>query len=299
MKKFLTATGEKPVLHRNKANLMQNMLDDVKANITVLADLQALIPPLQAPEYEQLSRNILKEGCREPLIIWQTTKGVIDGTLEDTTLNVLIDGHNRYEICKKNGLEFKVALRDFHTLQEVRDFMIDNQLGRRNLSPEQMSYLRGLKYRNERQAIGRPGQIDKSASNNVEKGERTRDKLAREFNVSPRTIVRDKEYSEGIDRLEPMLKQNVLKGTTKIPKEIVREIGRTVSPSSLPLSFAQVEQIIPKPTNTFSESNQESNLKNIVKQIALIANELDPERSDFISQCNELIALLNKVQHRS
>lgn len=232
MKKFKTASGEPPVLHRNSANLMQSMIDEVKANITVLPELKSLIPPLQPTEFEQLEANLLRDGCREALLIWQTTQGVLDGSADDTPLNVLIDGHNRYAICTKHEIDFKVALREFPTLQAVRDFMIDNQLGRRNLTPEQMSYLRGLKYRNERQAAGRPTQDDVSSEAKTEKqaaggpAERTRDKLAKEFNVSPSTILRDRDYSEGLDRLEPELKQEVLKGTRKLPKEVVREIGR-------------------------------------------------------------------------
>src|ERR1051326_4531976 len=102
MKKFKTASGEPPVLHRNSANLMQNMLDEVKATITVLPELKGLIPPLQPAEFEQLEANIQREGCRETLLIWQTTQGVLDGDTNTAPLNILIDGHNRYAICKKH-----------------------------------------------------------------------------------------------------------------------------------------------------------------------------------------------------
>ncbi|GAB4039206.1 hypothetical protein [Spirosoma gilvum] len=296
MKKFLTVTGEKPVLHRNTANLMQSMLDEVKATITILDELQALIPPLQTTEYEQLSRNIRNEGCREPLLIWQTSKGVVEGTSEDTPINVLIDGHNRYQICQQNSLDFKVSLREFPGLQAVREFMIDNQLGRRNLTPEQLAYLRGLKYRNERQATGRPTLADSDASESSEKGQRTREKLAKEFNVSPRTIIRDKEFSEGIDRLDPELKQNVLKGSTKLPKEVVRVIGRTVPPGSAPLSLAQVKQVRTRQPSTPSGSSKYFTLKSNVEQIIRIASELDPDRTDFPARCHELITMINQVQ---
>ncbi|WP_019991438.1 hypothetical protein [Rudanella lutea] len=305
MKKFKTASGEPPVLHRNTANLMQSMLDEVKANITILPELKALIPPLQVGEYEQLKSNILKDGCREPLLIWQTTQGLVDGSADDTPVNVLIDGHNRHEICSSNGVEFKISLREFPTLQAVRDFMIDNQLGRRNLTPEQMSYLRGLKYRNERQTVGRPvAEEGRSGTEKAEKqaagapAERTRDKLAKEFNVSPRTILRDRDYSEGLDRLEPSLKEEVLKGTQKLPKEVVREIGKMVSPEARPLSLADVNAIAPveaaEPTAIPATVSKE--VRNLLKKIAQIAKTLDPNATEFVADCDQLIALLKQAK---
>lgn len=309
MKQFRTASGEPPVLHRNTANLMQSMLDEVKANITILPELKSLIPPLQPAEYEQLEANIQRDGCRESLLIWQTTQGVVDGSSNDAPLNVLIDGHNRYAICTKHGVDFKVSLREFPTLQSVRDFMIDNQLGRRNLTSEQMSYLRGLKYRNERQTTGRPIQGDAGIDDKVEKqAERTRDKLAKEFNVSPRTILRDREYSEGIDRLAPELKQEVLKGTQKVPKEVLREIGRksvdkTISPNAPPLNLADVMAVsgsatAPTEVNADGETqtNVETGVKSLVEKIAQLASALDPAGTTFSADCDKLMALLKEAK---
>ena len=313
MKKFQTASGEPPVLHRNAANLMQSMLDEVKSNLTILPELQSLIPPLQNTEYEQLESNIRKDGCREALLIWQTTQGIIDGTADTAPVNVLIDGHNRYSICTKNNIDFKVALREFPTLQAVRDFMIDNQLGRRNLTPEQMSYLRGLKYRNERQTTGRPVQsesvVGEKAKRHPEEkqAERTRDKLAKEFNVSPRTILRDRDYSEGIDRLTPELKQEVLKGSQKVPKEVVREIGRrneTSAPayrSDAPLlSLAEINAISPVETapETDGSKPETPGVSGLVVTIAQLANELDPAHPEFRANCDKLLALLKEAKRQ-
>jgi hypothetical protein len=301
MKKFRTDSGEQPVLHRNTANLMQNMLDEVKATITILPELKGLIPPLQTAEFDQLEANILREGCRETLLIWQTTQGVIDGNTNNSPLNVLIDGHNRYAICTKHSLDFKISLRDFPTLQAVRDFMIDNQLGRRNLTPEQMSYLRGLKYRNERQATGRPTQGNLDADEPGEKlAQRTRDKLAKEFNVSPRTILRDRDYSQGIDRLTPELKQEVLKGSKKVPKEVLREIGRTAPSDASSLSL---DQLLPNAPSegavvATNQADTSSNLSGLLKNIGQLANALNPADPAFGPNCDKLIILLKEAKRQ-
>lgn len=300
MKKFKTASGEPPVLHRNSANLVQGMLDEVKSNITIIPDLKALIPPLSPSEFDQLKANILKEECRDPLLIWQTTKGNIDGSDDNSPLNVLIDGHNRYQICTENGVMFKVSLRNFPNLSSVREFMINNQLGRRNLTPEQMSYLRGLKYRNVRQEAGRPTQdgILDSSQRTDNLTERTREKLAKEFSVSPRTIMRDSEYSEGIDRLEPELRHQVLRGSQKLPKETVRKIGHVVAPEAARLSLAQIRALGPLDGEA-SEKKKESSttdIKNLIGKVRKLANQLDMNLSTFNEQCTELIDLLNEAK---
>ncbi|SFD43649.1 ParB N-terminal domain-containing protein [Spirosoma endophyticum] len=295
MKRFATASGESPVLHRNTANLMQGILDEVKASITILPELQALIPELQESEYEQLEDNIRKEGCRDSLLIWQTTQGIIDGTENGSPVNILVDGHNRYSICKKHSIDFKVVLREFLSLQAVRDFMINNQLGRRNLTPEQTSYLRGLKYRNERQTAGRPIQDEKTEEQSM--GQRTQDRLAQEFNVSPRTIHRDREYSEGIDKLTPDLKQEVLSGKQKVAKELIRSVGRVSevnTPLSLPelLTFDQSTSS-KEPTKLTYDA---SKVANVIKQITNTVSQLDHTSPNFEDVCNKIIALVSKAK---
>ena len=81
-------------------------------------EFQSLIPPLTAEEYAGLEESILAEGCRDALITWG---------------DVLIDGHNRYEICTKHGIPFDTIEMDFPTRDDVIVWIIKNQFGRRNL----------------------------------------------------------------------------------------------------------------------------------------------------------------------
>jgi N6-adenosine-specific RNA methylase IME4 len=52
---------------------------------------------------------------------------------------VLVDGHNRYDICTRNELSFQTIERAFKNRSEVIEWIITNQFGRRNLNP----YIRG------------------------------------------------------------------------------------------------------------------------------------------------------------
>lgn len=88
-------------------------------NIIVDDEFKKLIPPLTAEERKGLEESILKEGCRDALILWG---------------NTLIDGHNRYEICTKHNIPFKTIQKDFKSRDEVILYMIDTQFARRNLS---------------------------------------------------------------------------------------------------------------------------------------------------------------------
>jgi hypothetical protein len=84
-------------------------------------EFKALIPPLSADEYQQLETNILDEGCRDALVVW---KGLI------------IDGHNRYDICTKHDVAYKTTEAPIfiQTRDDAISWLIKNQFGRRNLS---------------------------------------------------------------------------------------------------------------------------------------------------------------------
>jgi ParB-like chromosome segregation protein Spo0J len=96
-------------------------------NIVINEELRAYIDPLTANEYAALERSILAEGCRDALVLWG---------------DMLIDGHNRYAICQKHGVEFKtVQNAKFSTLDDVQLWMIDNHLARRSVSDFQRGVL--------------------------------------------------------------------------------------------------------------------------------------------------------------
>ncbi|MGJ7530484.1 plasmid replication/partition related protein [Variovorax sp. GB1P17] len=95
-------------------------------NIVVNEELKAYIDPLTPEEHEALERSILAEGCRDALVLWG---------------DVLVDGHNRYGICKKHDLPFQTVQNTrFKSIDDVHLWMIDQHLGRRSIS----DFLRGV-----------------------------------------------------------------------------------------------------------------------------------------------------------
>jgi len=96
-------------------------------NITINAVLQAYIDPLTDSEYAALERSLLNEGCRDALVLWN---------------DVLIDGHNRYAICRKHDIAFKtIQNTSFESIDDVMLWMIDNHLARRSVSDFQRGVL--------------------------------------------------------------------------------------------------------------------------------------------------------------
>jgi ParB-like chromosome segregation protein Spo0J len=60
--------------------------------IKIDKEFKKLIPPIGYEEFLGLEESIKKEGCRDPIIIWN---------------NVILDGHNRYRICKAHEIKFE------------------------------------------------------------------------------------------------------------------------------------------------------------------------------------------------
>lgn len=92
--------------------------------IKIDPEFKALIPQLAADEYELLEASIKAEGCRDALVVWG---------------DILIDGHNRYEICQKHSVQFQTTAREFDSREDVVIWMVNNQLARRNIT----SFVRG------------------------------------------------------------------------------------------------------------------------------------------------------------
>ena len=84
-------------------------------------EFKEYIPPLSEDEYKQLEENLLKNG-------WESERGKIivwDG--------IIVDGHNRYEICKKYNIRFETHTKDFKDRDAALLWIAKNQNGRRNI----------------------------------------------------------------------------------------------------------------------------------------------------------------------
>ena len=198
-------------------------------------EFKALIPPLAPEELAQLEANIIADGCRDPLVTWR---------------GILIDGHNRFAICSKHGLEFQTVEREFSDREAVMDWMDANQLGRRNLSPDAFKLALGRRYNRTKKAQGgtganqhkQKGQIDLSATN-------TAAKLAAEHSVSEKTVKRAGKFADEVAKTPELQKairerrpvSQVKRETKEKKREERREENRAkVAEAATPEEIAEV-----------------------------------------------------------
>ncbi len=171
-------------------------------------EFKNLLAPLTQEEFEQLEENIMREGCCDPLVVWN---------------RIIIDGHNRYAICMKHGIPFHIRNVHFASREAAISWICSNQLGRRNITDETKKYLIGKKYETDKvigakNAMGTnqhtPEQVSTTISHN-----KTAAKIGREHNVSPNTVYKYGAYSVAIDTLQrknPEFAKKILDSKIKI-----------------------------------------------------------------------------------
>lgn len=94
--------------------------------MTIDPEFRALIPPLTAEERQQLETNIIRDGCRDALVVWN---------------GVLLDGHHRYEVCTAKNITFRTIEQPCPDRDEAKVWILRHQLGRRNLNDFQRAEL--------------------------------------------------------------------------------------------------------------------------------------------------------------
>jgi len=185
----------------------------IKKNIQVLPELRDLIPPLTDEESQGLEDSIKEEGVKDPIEYALIKRKP-----------VIVDGHNRYGKIEKLKIpldKWDVRLVPLKTLPEIKKYMLRKQLHRRNLSPENRSYLRGLLYNDLKGEQGRvKGQI---VTSNVAKD------IAENEKVSDRQVKRDGAYAIGLDvigTIKPEIKEKIRSGDKVITKAIIESVGK-------------------------------------------------------------------------
>lgn len=205
------------------------MIEKQIYNLQIDEYFKQLIPPLSEQEQKQLEENIVKDGCREPLCVWG---------------DIIIDGHNRYEICTRLQIPFYIQQIDFDNIEKVTAWICSNQLGRRNISEETRKYLIGKRYETEknlgtRNSSGKNQHSEKEAIGTLfhkphpQKHQRiTSERLGNEYNINERTVRKYANYAKSIDELaekEPDLIPKILAGKVKISYSNISKITKQSS----------------------------------------------------------------------
>ena len=195
-------------------------------DLVIDPDLERLIPHLSDDEKEMLEASILEEGCREPLYVWNRT---------------ILDGHNRYRICKRHGIPFQTREAPVSSEDEAIVWICINQMGRRNISDETRHYLIGKRYEAEKRIgsmnpSGRNQYSAKEVAPSMEeqpkpahKARYTATKVGKEYGLGHNAVEKYGKYARNIDvigQASPELSNRLLSGELYISMENVGEIAQ-------------------------------------------------------------------------
>ena len=189
--------------------------------IIIDEEFKALLPTLDKETYAALEENLITNGCRDALILWN---------------DILIDGHNRYELCTKHNIAFSTISKECDSREEVLIWIISNQVSRRNMTQMQLSFYRGLHFRTDKKIMkNESGKNQYSEQEEVihhsdgkPKSQSTSSRLSEKYNVSQATIERDARVSEAIDaigEISPEAKIKILSGEVDFNKKELRELA--------------------------------------------------------------------------
>jgi hypothetical protein len=198
---------------------------------TLIVDpsLRAFLPR-QDEETRKLEESLRRDGVKDNLVVWKDK-------------NIIVDGMTRYELCLKHGIQYehRIEYREFANLEDVKIWMMETQLARRNLNIIQKKYFRGKLYNSHKAAnAGRP--IGKVAA----KGE-TRERIGRQEGVSGRTIQIEGKFARALDvatELIPEIKDLVFAGKFKVKMNVLTAELSRIAKLTITDAKKRLEEII-------------------------------------------------------
>lgn len=250
--------------------------------LEIKEEFKKLIPSLTTEEFKQLEENCLAEGIREAILTWN---------------GFIIDGHNRYEIATKWNLDYQTKSKHFKDEKEVKEWMILNQFGRRNLINYQRSVL-ALELESlfrekakENQAIQFKGNSLKQKSAEVKPIE-TRKELAKVANVSHDTIAKVKVIEA---KAPEEVKAKLSTGEVSI-NQVYQEIKKEEKKEEKELKIAEIKQ----KANDFK--NEDIKIHNLdFRELNLKDGEIDliltdpPYPAEFLPLWKDLFIMAKRV----
>ncbi len=181
-------------------------------------EFESKIPPLTAEEFRQLEENILADGVViNPIIVWN---------------GVIVDGHNRYRIIEQHPeIRYTTHEKRFDDRYAVIAWICKNQLGRRNLTPEQKKYLIGKQYEAEKATQGGNHGNQHTSVAKCQLGTLpiadTADRIAKENGIGRHSVFRAEAFSKAVDiadDVDPGIRYDLLAGKIKTNDREIREL---------------------------------------------------------------------------
>lgn len=137
-------------------------------------EFKRLSVPLSPEEENRLENSLLREGCREPIVVWH---------------GCILDGHKRYEICNYEEMEYETVEMNFATKDDALLWVCKNHLATVNPNSTVFRYLLGKRYVLEREMYKKnPEKIHINYVKKVARVGAVCGTLAEETNMNPGTV---------------------------------------------------------------------------------------------------------------
>lgn len=232
-----------------------------KVKINIDPEFAQLIPPLSQDEREGLEASLVKDGFDPafPIILW---KGH----------DIIVDGHNRYLLSQKHGIAVKAKEREFASREAVIEWIITAQLNRRNLTANQRLYLIGKLYQAEKKAVGAPEGSNNNLSGVAKASQepngatvaplgastatpRTKEKVAKQKNVSPRTVINADKFTKAVDAVAANVDtsaRDLLSDTIKTTQKDIQKIAE-MAPEEQKIIIEKIKEQKPRQAKDMSK----------------------------------------------
>ena len=186
----LNLTMQEGILAMESRTILE--VEMTETDLHIAERLRKLLPPLTPEEQQQLKENIESDGrVRDPILYWH-----------DGKRNVVIDGMHRWDIVKGTPIPFRTEQMHFANYEEAEVWILNHQLGRRNLlNPTAIRKIRGELYNRLKASHGGDRKSEKSKCQFETLIGDAATEVAEKTGVSRSTIIRDGDRVKTLENL--------------------------------------------------------------------------------------------------
>jgi len=250
-------------------------------DIVVDASLKAYIDPLTPDEHAALEQSLLAEGCRDALVLWG---------------NVLVDGHNRYGLCRQHGLPFRTVQNTrFQSIEDVHLWMIDQHLGRRSVS----DFQRGVLALRKREILAARRVAQAEPATDAQDDEVPWSESASD--PTPTTPIAPPPSREDLARVA-RVSSSQLGMIEKIQRQAAPEVVEAVRSGALSINAAAVVATLPMAEQQAAAQAGRDELRDTARRVRESRRKPRPEResegtaTQAVEAGDELSALRHRVE---
>lgn len=247
-------------------------------------EIKSFIPELSKEEFNQLEESIKNEGCRDAIVLWG---------------DIIVDGHNRFSICEKHDIKYRTIQREFTDKNAVKIWVIENQLGRRNMNNYQKGvlvlalkplYEARAKENQIKHGLTAPGKNNTSA--NLGESVDVREELAKKANISHGTMAKIMKIEASAT---PEAKARLCSGQTSIDKEYQLIVNKETSDRMKSENESSDQHVEPSGNFDLKIGNFKEHIKSIADEsVTLILTEL-PYPKEYVDVWKELAMEAKRV----